>query len=83
MRTTLTLDAEAESLVKRAMAESGASFKQVVNGAIVRGLTFDQPRRFETPAVDMGHPAIPLDKALAVAGDLEDAELLRKMAVGK
>jgi uncharacterized protein len=35
MRTTITLDPEAEALVKKAMKERDVSFKQVVNEAIV------------------------------------------------
>jgi hypothetical protein len=31
----------------------------------------------------MGTPRIDLTKALQVAGEMEDAELLRKMAAGK
>lgn len=38
MRTTVTLSPETVALVRRAMAERNASFEQVVNEAIVRGL---------------------------------------------
>ncbi|HEX6420588.1 MAG TPA: hypothetical protein VFZ77_18955 [Acidimicrobiales bacterium] len=38
MRTTITLEPDAEALVKRAMRERGLSFEQAVNLAIRRGL---------------------------------------------
>jgi len=38
MRTTVTLDPDAEALLRRAIAEGGGSFKQVLNDAIREGL---------------------------------------------
>ena len=38
MRTTVTLDADTERLLRSAMRERNASFKTVVNDAIRRGL---------------------------------------------
>ena len=38
MRTTVTLDAEAERLLKDAMRRHGHSFKQALNRAVIRGL---------------------------------------------
>lgn len=38
MRTTVTLDPEAERLLKEAMRRHGQSFKQALNQAVVRGL---------------------------------------------
>lgn len=84
MRTTITLDPEAKALIDKAMKERKLSFKQVVNEAIILGLSVDQPaRKVELPVFDMGKPFINLDKALHIAGDLEDEEILRKMALGK
>ena len=41
-----------------------------------------RPRRFETPTHRMGFdPAVPMDKALRLAAELEDEELARKLAV--
>ena len=39
MRTTVTLGAEAERLIKEAMRRHGGSFKQTLNRAVVRGLS--------------------------------------------
>lgn len=38
MRTTVTLDTDVESLVRRAMERGRKSFKQVLNEAVRRGL---------------------------------------------
>jgi hypothetical protein len=86
VRTTVTLDADAEALVKALMREQGITFKQAVNEAIRRGLggaRGSERRRYRTPTRRMGTPAVPLDRALRVAGELEDEELVRRLAARK
>lgn len=83
MRTTITLTSETEALVKKAMAERGLSFKEVVNDAITRGLQPSARPRVTLPSFNMGPPRVDLDKATQLAGDLEDEEILRKMSMGK
>jgi len=82
MRTTVTLDPDTKALIDRAMRERGLSFKEAVNTAIRQGLSLPQPsRRQSTPTYRMGlRPELNLDKALRLSGELEDAEILRKMA---
>ncbi|OUZ11332.1 hypothetical protein BHE97_05715 [Aeromicrobium sp. PE09-221] len=83
-RTTITLTPEADSLVRRVMRERGLSFKDAVNAAIVDGLAPRERRvRFETPTFDLGEALLPLDHALALAGELEDEALLSKRDIGK
>ena len=81
MRTTVTLDPDVEALIKRAMRERDLSFKQAVNEAIRAGLA--PPTRtkpFDFPTYRMGAtPGLNLDKALQLAGELEDAEIMRKL----
>jgi len=81
-RTTITLTPEAESVIRRRMSERGVSFKVAVNDAIVESVS-SATRRFETPVFDLGEPFVNLDKALRLAGDLEDDEIIRKMRLGK
>jgi hypothetical protein len=86
MRTTLTLDPDVEAMVRAAMRDRGVSFKEAVNEAIRAGLGPKRPqrrRRVSTPTFKMGRPAIPLDKALQLAGALEDEELVRRLAIRK
>ena len=82
MRTTVTLDADVEALLRRAMRERGESFKQALNAAARAGLT--GPRRiaakpFKQPTFDLGEPLVDLTKALSLAAELEDAEILARL----
>jgi hypothetical protein len=83
MRTTITLDADIEALVKKAMSERNLSFKQVVNDAIRNGLMPRQRPTINLPTHDYGPPLVNLDKATQLAGELENEEILRKMSMGK
>lgn len=82
MRTTVTLDPDTLALVRQVMRERQVPFKQAVNDAIRGGLA---PRNapFRTQTATLGLPSVNLDRALAVASDLEDDELVRKSRIGK
>ena len=83
MRTTITLEPDVEALVRRRMSERGVSFKEAVNDAIRSALSAPRraPARIRTPTFPMGHePRIPWDKALRLAAELEDDELIRRQA---
>jgi len=82
-RTTITLDPDVAAMVRRAMAERGVGFKEAVNDALRSGLGRAAPVRFRTPTFRMGRGAVPLDKALQLAGTLEDEELARRLAMRK
>jgi hypothetical protein len=84
VRTTVTLDPDTDAIVRRYMRERGLSFKQALNEAIRAGVSRRASRRtFKTTTADMGPPRIPFDKALRLAADLEDEELIRKLASRK
>lgn len=82
MRTTVTLDPDTESLVRRLMSERGVSFKQALNDAIRAGARA-RPEPFQTRTHAMGRPAVNLDRALQVAAQDEDEELVRRMQSGQ
>lgn len=83
MRTTITLDPDVEALVTRAMRERKLSFKAAVNDALRRGLTGDTSgEAYVSPTRDLG-ARVDLTKATQLAGELEDAEIIRKMRHGK
>jgi hypothetical protein len=83
MRTTITLDPDTEQLIRRRMRERGMSFKEAVNDAIRAGSMSEHIRSaFRTETASMGESRVPLDRALQVAAELEDDELLRKMRSG-
>ena len=84
MRTTITLEADVQALIQRAMRERGLTFKQAVNEAIRAGAA--PPSRSRRPSfetLDMGEALVDVTKALRLAGELEDQELARKLSLGK
>ena len=84
MRTTVTLDDDTQQIVRRLMRNRGLSFKQAINEAIRAGARLPPSTyRFRTRTFDMGLPAVPIDKALRLAADLEDEALMRKLAERK
>ena len=85
MRTTITLDPDTDALIRRRMRERGVTFKQAVNEAIRDGLAEGHGGRqtFQTEPAAMGIPAVNLDRALQLASDLEDEEIIRKLRLGK
>jgi hypothetical protein len=83
MRTTVTLEGDTEALLRRRMRERGVSFKQALNDAIRDGLSERRASAFETAPANLGLPSVNLDRALQVAADLEDDEVVRKLRIGK
>jgi len=83
VRTTVTLDPDTEQLVRRRMTERKVSFKQALNDAIRDGAGGVAPREpFRTATASMGESQVSLDRALQLATELEDEELIHKMRVG-
>lgn len=86
VRTTVTLDEDVASQLRRVARERGVSFKTAINAAIRLGLAGGTPssRDFRVRAQPLGiRPEVDLDKALSLAGELEDAEILRKLELRK
>lgn len=82
----MTLDPDVEAKLRTAMRERGVSFKVALNEAVRSGLDGPPPaaRRYRMPTASLGaRPGVDLDKALTLAGELEDAEVLRKRELGK
>ena len=88
MRTTLTLDDAIAAKLRQIAHEADKPFKQVVNETLAAGLakSSDSPTvEVHLPAFSLGtpHAAFDLDKAVRLAGDLEDMELQRKLEMRK
>lgn len=89
MRTTLTIEDKTAARLKSLAHESGKSFKQVVNETLRRGLerrqTSQRRKSYKLRPVEMGEPRPEYDltKALALADNLEDSEIARKLALRK
>ena len=83
VRTTVTLDADTEQLLRQRMRERGISFKEALNDAIRAGLATGERRPpFRTRTAKMGTTKVNLDRALQIAADLEDDDLVRRMRLG-
>ena len=64
------------------MRERDQPFKQVLNQAVREGLGVKRAGRrkpFEQITFDMGKPLVDLTKALSLASELVDAEIVAKM----
>lgn len=86
MRTTVTLDPDVAAKLRETARENGVSFKEALNSNVRRGLesTAATPRPYRIRARRLGaRPGVDLDKALALAGELEDAEIVRKLSLRK
>lgn len=82
----MTLDPDVEAKLRAVMRERGVSFKVALNDSIRAGLvSASQPsKRFRVKARPMGvRPGVNLDKALRLAGEMEDQELMRKRELRK
>ncbi len=84
MRTTVTLDPDVEARLRAVMRERGISFKAAVNDAIRAGLSEPSAVRkpFKMKTAPLG-ARFNIDKALTIAGEMEDEEIIRKMEMGK
>ena len=83
MRTTVTLDPDVEQIVRRRMRERNQSFKEALNDAVREGVAAPAAgRRFRTQTAALGESTVNLDRALQLAGDLEDDELVRRSRTG-
>jgi hypothetical protein len=79
----VTLDTDTEEVVRKRMQERGQSFKQALNDIIREGATGARPAEpFRTKVASMGVSAVNLDRALQVAADLEDDDLIRRKRSG-
>jgi hypothetical protein len=79
VRTTVTLDDDVVQLLRQRMTQQQVSFKRALNDAVRDGAAGrPRPAEFATRTADLGVPAINLDRALQIAADLEDEELIRR-----
>jgi hypothetical protein len=88
MRTTVTLDDQLLRQLKARAASSGKPFRQVVNEVLRAGLASQAPADrppYRCPSFSIGGLAagVDLDKALLLAGELEDEALAEKLRQGR
>ncbi len=86
MRTTVTLDPDVAARLKAVARERGVPFKVALNDAVRSGLDASAAptRPYRVPTRPMGLlPGVDLDRALRLAADDEDAEIVRKLHLRK
>ena len=77
----MTLDEDVAQIVRRRMRERDLSFKEALNDVVRDGVR-SPAVPFRTATARMGEPTVNLDRALRMAAELEDEELLRKARLG-
>lgn len=86
MRTTIDLDPDVDARLRAVARERGVSLRIVINDALREGTrresVADEPYTLPTFALG-ARPGVNLDKALQLAGQLEDDEILRKLDLRK
>jgi hypothetical protein len=87
MRTTVTLDPDLVAKLRALTRERGVSFKEALNDALRRGLAPGDPgskRPYRLASRRLGlRPGVDIEHALRLAGELEDAETIRKLELRK
>ncbi|MEJ5944154.1 ribbon-helix-helix protein, CopG family [Pseudokineococcus basanitobsidens] len=82
MRTTVTLDDDLVAELQRRARERSTSFKEVLNGAVRAGLRPTPPREvaYRLPTRRLGlREGVDLDRAMRLANDLEDDEVVTEL----
>lgn len=79
MRTTIDIERDLLIKLRREAERQGVPLKHLLNATLRRGLEEAAPRRRRTryrcPTFSLGLPRVALDKALALAAELEDQEV--------
>jgi hypothetical protein len=78
MRTTVTIDADTELLLKEEAARTGQSFKQVLNGAVRRALGGGPGQVVVSPLFDAPFPS-GLGSFNRLADAWDDDDTLREL----
>jgi hypothetical protein len=85
MRTTITLDEDVASQLRRIMRERDITFKEAVNATLRSGLGVTrESRAYRLPTYRMSaRPDVDLDRALRLDAALEDEETVRQLRLRK
>lgn len=86
MRTTVTLDQDVAAKLQEMARERGVSFKAALNETVRAGLdgAGRTARAYRMPSRRMGvRRGVDLDRAGRLAGEQEDAEIVRKLQLRK
>ena len=87
MRTTVTIDPDVEVLLQAAVNEQQKTLDEVLNDALRQSLSREvepgrKPYRVQPRSLGI-RAGINLDKALQLADELDDQEIIRKLREGR
>ena len=85
MQTVVNLDPDVEALLRKKVRERNLEFDKVLNDTLRSVLSSppsDKGQRFVQKTYPLGAP-VHLTKALAMADELEDEEVIRKMRLAE
>jgi hypothetical protein len=87
VRTTIDLDPDVDARLRALARERGVPLRTVINDALRMGTRPESGGAVESyklPSRPLGvRPGIDLDKALRLAGEIEDDEIVRKLDLRK
>jgi len=87
VRTTFDLDPDVDARLRALARDRGVPLRVVINDALRAGLhptVLGDAPAYVLPSRRLGvRPGINVDKALALASELEDEEILRKLELRK
>lgn len=86
VRTTIDLDPDVDARLRALARERGVPLRTVINDALRAGTlpTAVAVPPYTLPSRRLGvRPGVDLDKALRLAGELEDDEIVRKLDLRK
>lgn len=86
MRTTIDLAPDVDARLRALARERGVPLRTVINDALRAGMQqgVGGVAPYRLPSRRLGvRPGIDLDKSLRLAGELEDAEIVRKLELRK
>ena len=88
MRSTVRIDDDLMMEIKERARRENVSLTRMLNRVLREGIQVSRERRsnksrYREKTIAMGIPRADLDKALALAADIEDEEILRKMTLKK
>lgn len=81
-RIQVHLDPDVEALLKEQARDRSLDFDRVLNEAVRAGISSQAPAvrsRFIQPTYHLGSDRLDITKALALAAELEDKEIVRKL----
>ena len=85
MRTTITLEVDVAARLLEFSHRTGKTFEQAVNDAVRQGLASPAVARaepFVQSTYSLGRIRVDLTKAIALAADIEDQEVVAKLRRG-